>query len=339
MTVGVLIRVRVKAEFRERFLYATRLYAQQTRTEATKPRVEVLELDGDDDEFLVRELYPNERTVEEHARSEHARQWHAAASELADGPITARRVAVVVGEPSVWPLSQRAAALETSTMLPSSRREVVPAGAPSAAVPTPRPLHLPRLQVVVERVEVASARDGFLRGAPDLCLLAACYRIAGREPEVLGRAVYRFELGEAAPCQVLRHDRVLDLPVSVEEFPLRVYVAVLAFEENGGSDVRAAYQELSDPSSLFFWSSLQGEPNPIGLGQHAAQLQPNHCERVQSLSPYAAHDEATRDDTWVGAASGLVEFSERGQERLLRFHTHSDHAENDWLWEMSFRFD
>ena len=44
------------------------------------------------------------------------------------------------------------------------------------------------------------------------------------------------------------------------------------------------------------------------------------------------------DDTWVGAASGVIEFGTRAEERLLRYHTRSSDGRNDWLTELSFRF-
>jgi len=340
MTTGVLIELWIAGEYRERFLHATRLYALHTRNEATKPRIEVLELD-DGHSFLIRELYPHEAAIEFHSRTEHARGWLELMSTMVDGQVDARRISSLVSEPA--PLPPKPPALESEATLPSTRGEALGWGKPKSAKarnapPSPAPLHLPRLQAVVERVEVASAHDGLLRGAPDLCLLAACYRVDGVDIELLGRAIYRFELAECTPCEVLRRDRVLDLPVLVEHFPLRIYIVVVAFEENGGSDVRSTYQDLSDPSSLFLWSLRQDEPDPIGLGQHAAKLRVNHSEPVQTLRVNEAQGKPVQDDSWVGAASGLVEFSGQGEERLLRCHTRSRDGKNDWLWDLSFRF-
>ena len=340
MTIGVLIELRIERAYRERFLHATRLYALHTRKEATKPRVEILELD-DGHGFLIRELYPNEAAIEFHSSTEHARSWLELTSTIVDGRVVARRFSSLLSEPAPLARAPRPPALESATTLPSTRREALGWGKKKsrAALPLPpSPLHLPRLQAVVERVEVASAHDGFLRGAPDLCLLTACYRVDGVETEVLGRAIYRFELAQPTPCEVLRHDRVLDLPVLVEHFPLRIYVVVVAFEENGGSDVRSTYQDLGDPKSLFLWSLRQDEPNPIALGQHAAELRVNQSEPVQTLRVNEAQGESVQDDSWVGAASGLVEFSTEGEARLLRCHTRSRDGKNDWLWDLSFRF-
>jgi len=341
VSAGVLIELRIEDEYRERFLHATRLYALRTRNEPTKPRVEVLELDGEAG-FSIRELYPNEAAIEAHSRTEHARLWLEAIATFGVPNVTARRFSLVVHESALPTAAPKPPALETATTLPNTRSEAILWGKTKAtrmreASPRPSPLQLPRLQAVVERVEVASAQDGFLRGAPDLCLLAACYRVDASEAEVLGRAVYRFELGQSPPCEVVREDRVLDLPVLVEQFPLRIYVVVVAFEENGGSDVRSTYQDLSDPNSLFFWSALQDEPNPIALGQHAAELHANHCEPVQTLRVNERLGKPTDDDTWVGAASGLIEFSQAGEERLLRCHTRAADGKNDWLWDLSFR--
>jgi quinol monooxygenase YgiN len=341
MTTGVLIEVWIELEYRERFLHATRLYALHTRNEASKPKIEVLELD-DGHSFLIRESYPNEAAVGFHSRTEHARGWLELMSTLVDGPIAARRFSALVSESPPLPRAPKPPALEAATTLPSTRREAIGWGKASSAtardaLPSSQ-LQLPRLQAMVERVEVASAHDGFLRGAPDLCLLSACYRVVGVEIELLGRAIYRFELAEPTPCEVLRRDRVLDLPVLVEHFPLRIYVVVVAFEENGGSDVRSTYQDLSEPSSLLLWSLRQDEPNPIGLGQHAAQLRVNQSEPVQTLRVNEAQGKPVQDDSWVGAATGLVEFSGQGEERLLRCHTRSRDGRNDWLWDLGFRF-
>ncbi len=165
-----------------------------------------------------------------------------------------------------------------------------------------------------------------------------CYRIADGGVELLGRAVYRFELGQTAPCEVIRHDLVLDVRVLLGNAPLGVYVAVLAFEDNGGSDIRPAYQDLSDPAALFFWHSLQDDPTPITVVQHAAQLQPNYCERTQTLPAHGSHADAAHDGSWVGATSGRVEFRAPGEERLLRCHTRSQDDRNDRLWALSVRF-
>lgn len=344
MTNGVLIRLHVKREYRERFLLATRLYIRQSQNEAARPRLELLELEDDADlsirerhEFVLRESYSSRAMINAHARSEHTQRWLATVAEFADGPLTTQRFQPIA-EPPPLPRLPGPAALESATVLPRAHREATAGQSVSGATHSSRPLHLPRLQVVVERVEIASAHEGFLRGAPDLCLLVGCYRITDRDAELLGRAVYRFELGQTAPCEVIRQDRVLDLPVSLGNASLGVYVAILAFEENGGSDIRSAYQDLSDPASLFFWNSLQDDPTPITVMQHAAQLQPNHCERTQTLTTHGSHAATARDDSWVGAASGRVEFSAPGEERLLRCHTRSQDDRNDWLWELSFRF-
>ncbi len=344
MTNGVLIRLHVRREFRERFLLATRLYIRQSQNEAARPRLELLALeDGEDPllrerhEFVLRESHSNQATLNAHARTEHTRRWLTTVAEFIDGPLITQRFQPVV-EPPRLPYSPGPAVLESATQLPRAPREASADPSVGGGPHSSPPLHLPRLQVVVERLEIASAHEGFLHGAPDLCLLVGCYRITGGDAGLLGRAVYRFELGQRAPCEVVRHDRVLDLPVSLGNVPLGVYVAVLAFEENGGRDIRAAYQDLSDPASLFFWSSLQDDPTPITVVQHAAQLQPNHCERTQTLTAEGAHADTARDDSWVGAASGRVEFSAPGEERLLRCHTRSQDDRNDWLWELSFRF-
>ena len=46
---------------------------------------------------------------------------------------------------------------------------------------------------------------------------------------------------------------------------------------------------------------------------------------------------AAKDDTWVGAASGVVEFTNAAQESVLRYDTRSSDGRNDWLTDLSFR--
>ena len=71
---------------------------------------------------------------------------------------------------------------------------------------------------------------------------------------------------------------------------------------------------------------------------HATRLYALHTRNEATKPRIEAQGKPVQDDSWVGAASGLVEFSGQGEERLLRCHTRSRDGENDWLWELSFRF-
>lgn len=346
MSVGLLIELQVKQEYLQRFLHATRLYGQHTRNEAGRPRVEILKREAPLGAYLVREIFSNQASLDAHSASEHARAWLAAVSPFLDGELRWQRVALVLSEPPPLPRPARPPVLEASTSLPRTKTEAVKwrpfarnlDRLPGAARVPAAALHLPRLQVAVERIEIASVHDGFLRGAPEPCIVVGCYSLAETEALPLGRALYRFGLDGPAPCAIIPRERILDLPVLVERFPMRLYVLLLAFEENGGSDVRCSYQDLADPAAFFLWTSTQSEPDPLSIVDHGRALRENSCHRVQILRDGQPLDSAAQDDTWVGAASSVLEFKSPGQESVLRYYTRSADGRNDWLTELSFRF-
>lgn len=345
MSVGLLIELQVKHEYLDRFLHATRLYGQHTRHELGSPRVEILRLEAPLGAFVIREIFKSQAALEAHSGSTHALEWLAAVSPFLDGELRWQRVAPVLSEPPPLPRPPRPPVLEAATALPRTQTEAAkwrPFARSHDRVPSPAhapaaPLRLPRLQIAVERIEIASVHDGFLRGAPEPCILVGCYSLDDAGGVSLGRALYRFALDRPAPSAIAPRERILELPVLIERFPIRMCVLLLAFEENGGSDIRSAYQDLADPEAFFVWSSNQTEPDPLRMLDHAAALRPNHCDRVQILRDGEPLHAATDDDTWVGAASSAIEFIHPEQESVLRYHTRSADGRNDWLTELSFR--
>lgn len=346
MSVGLLIELRIKHEYLQRFLHATRLYGQRTRNEPGRPRVEILKCEAPLGGFVVREIFDSVAALDAHAAAAHTREWLTAVSPFLDGELRSQRVALVLSEPPPLPRPHRPPVLEASTSLPATKTAAIkwrPFAPGHDPIPSPThgpaaPLRLPRVQVAVERIEIASAHDGFLRGAPEPCILVGCYSVNDTETLSLGRALYRFALDRAAPCALAPRERILDLPMLSEGFPKRLYVLLLAFEENGGSDICLSYQNLVDPASFFVWSSNPSEPEPLRIHDHASTLRPNLCERVQLLRDGESLLAAAHDDAWVGAASSVIEFTQPDQEFVLRYHTGSADGRNDWLTELSFRF-
>jgi len=345
MSVGLLIELQVKHECLDRFLHATRLYGQHTRNELGSPRVEVLRLEAPLGAFVIREIFKSQAALEVHSSTAHAREWIAAVSPFLDGELRWQRAALVLSELPPLPRPPRPPVLEAATALPRTQTEAAKwrpfarshERAPSPAHAPAVPLRLPRLQIAVERIEIASVHDGFLRGAPEPCILVGCYSLDDAEAVSLGRAIYRFALDRPAPSAIAPRERILDLPVLIERFPIRICILLLAFEENGGSDIRSSYRDLADPGAFFVWSSNQMEPDPLPMRDHASLLRPNHCNRVQILRDGEPLHAAIDDDTWVGAVSSAIEFIRPEQESVLRYHTRSADGRNDWLTELSFR--
>ena len=346
MSIGVLTELRIKHEYLARFLLATRLYSHRTRCEAGRPCVEIFRCETPLGTFVIRETFCDQAGLEAHASSEHVREWLDTVSTFADGALRSQRVVSVLSEPPALLRKQRPAVLETATVHPPTYAETAPGITRSALnelrrgeppAPEVAPLSLPRLQINLERIEIANMHDGFLRGDPEPCVVVGCYQLNGSEAESIGRALYRFSLKRPVPCDLSPRQRLLDLPVMSEHFPLSVCVLLFAFEENGGSDIRAAYQDLAAPASFFVWSESQSDPEPVRIGQHAFGLRANHCESVQVLRDGEAPHRGTRDDSWVGAASGVIKFTAQAQEGLLRYHARSHDGRNDWLTELSFR--
>jgi len=197
-----------------------------------------------------------------------------------------------------------------------------------------RAVLLPRLRVVAQTIEVASAvEESWLDGEADPCLLVGAYILHGEQLRHAGRALYRFRPERKPPCELVRDDRILDVPVFYAQAPLEVLLLLLAVEENNGSDVRALYQDLAEPEALNLWRHDAREPRPLGLLEmlRARDFTTNVAERVKVLHQGSALSDRLSSDGWVGAAAARLELAGFGQSVGARFHTASEDRRNDWL--------
>jgi hypothetical protein len=151
----------------------------------------------------------------------------------------------------------------------------------------------------------------------------------------LGRAIYRFKLRKEAPCALILQDRLLDVPLPLEGFPVRVCLLICALEENGGTDIQAVYRDFGRPEQFMVWTASESEPEPKPL--HEFGHGPHASERVHVLCDGEQLSGSLGDDTWVGAACAVVEFKASGEHRIVNFHTASADRRNDWLSSVSLR--
>jgi hypothetical protein len=200
------------------------------------------------------------------------------------------------------------------------------------------PTRQPRVEIFLERMELAVARDAFLWGAPEPCLLAACYQLDSEQAVALGRAIYRVKFEGQSPCELKFGKRLLDLPVRADTFPARLCLLVCAIEENGGRDVQFVYRQLGAPEQLFLWKTTDREPEVQRLIDADRVVSVNRAASVNLLCDGSPLADSFSDDTWVGAACALVEFPAPDEERELNFDTSSEDSRNDWTSVWSLRF-
>lgn len=332
--VGLFVDVKIKPGCEAEFLAATRLYRFRTAQDAGTSHCDVLRSDGEQDGFVVYASFVDPAAVERHFASTFAKQWIEAVTSFLAAPIKVRRCPIAIRGAMPPPLPRPV--LESSSSLASfqaQRKRLVPHGVPVAK---PGPLRLPRLEVVVEEIDFAAASDGPLRGMPDPCFLLACYDLDG-QALLLGRALYRFTLEEAAPCSMRGTERLLDVAVPRHRLPFRCLFVLVAFEENGGRDVTRVYQELGRPEAFMLWGSEQALPNPLPLAEYAQSIQPGQAQRIQLLCHGTALQDSTTDDSWVGAGAALLELPQ-AEDSLLHFRVHSPDGKNDWTLRLSLRF-
>ncbi|MGC4094433.1 MAG: antibiotic biosynthesis monooxygenase [Polyangiaceae bacterium] len=337
-SVGVLVELRVKPEAEERFIVASRQLRLQSRNDGEVLRFELVKRPDEPCSFVLYVVFRNEAAAARHAAQPHTRVWVEELPSLTDS-VVSRRVSAVAIDPVPPPLPRplppmpvpppRRPALESATHLKSA---VPPPSAGRAA-----PLRLPRLEVVLERMEIATATDGFWRGSPEPCLVVACYQLGRGQVTTLGRAIYRFELAQSAPCALTLMERLLDLPVQFDKFPIELCVLVCALEENGGRDIQSVYRQLGAPEQFLLWRSADAEPEPRNLCDMARSVRSTQAEGVQVLTGGQLLQEPFEDDTWVGAACAVAGFTAVREERLLSFHTASGDGSNDWLSALSLR--
>lgn len=324
LSLCVFVQLRVRVEFEERFLVATRLFSVKARRHPEVRRIDFFKRSDVACTFVFQVTCTSERALESFMTAPTTSAWLQSIEGFLDAPISMRRVMPLSPEP-LPPIVRPPPlpVLETTRF--------------GRSTPNVAALLLPRLQIVLERVEIARTREtSLLAGTADPCIVVGCFTIDRSlfTETLIGRAIYRLKPAEQMPHAVVVGERLLDLPFQMEDLPRRVSLVLLAFEENGGSDVRTAYQALGEPEMLLAWTSREQEPNPLRIGQHAATLsdgKPIHF--VCDGKPFAD----STDDTWVGASLVVVELQNKHDERVVRCHTRSSDAGNDYFAELSLR--
>jgi autoinducer 2-degrading protein len=336
--LAVVVEAHVQPERVAEFLHATRIYRQLTRTELGSVRVDLVRAWDSPSAFLLYELYRSREAYEAHLAIEHTRFWESAVTGLVSAPLSIRHFQSDSVDPAPPQFPARRPRVESSAFRNSAAREQLgragqpPPLPPSTAADRGAPrLRLPRIRAELERLELASAHDGFLRGSPELCFVLAVYARQAGELVTLGRALYRLALRVNAPCVIECSELLFDVPIEILGLPAEVGVLMLAVEENGGKDVQGLYQELADPLAFRLWHCAEDVPEPADLSEWFEPGRPFAPARVQVLRESQAVAESLLDDTWVGASLGHFVLPARGHECVGRFHVASADGQNDWL--------
>lgn len=181
-----------------------------------------------------------------------------------------------------------------------------------------------RLRAQIEALEMARGHDGLLRGSPEPVVLLAAFHPDGG-PQAIARSIARFAPRgayplTAAPSAPVRLEGEVRAPPAGQGV-LRVVLAAIALEEDGGGDVADAYAALGDGRALSVWSEESVDPTPIVSVTEAG------VRRVHVLRDGADLRDRCRDDELIGAAVAVV--GARGGHRL-RLPFVSGDGLNDW---------
>ncbi|MBI2394565.1 MAG: hypothetical protein HYV09_33655 [Deltaproteobacteria bacterium] len=188
-----------------------------------------------------------------------------------------------------------------------------------------------RLRAQIEALEMARGHDGLLRGSPEPVVLLAAFRGSPAPegpdggPYAIARTIARFAPRgayplTAAPIAPARLEGELRCPPAGQGV-LRVVLAAIALEEDGGRDVADAYAALGDGRALSVWSEESVDPTPIGAVVEGG------VRRVHVLRDGVDLRDRCRDDELIGAVVAVV--TARGRDRL-RLPFVSEGGRNDW---------
>jgi len=190
------------------------------------------------------------------------------------------------------------------------------------------------LRVLLQRLELGAATETRpLAGRADPCLVSAAYLLGRETAEVLGRSLIRLDLAADAPCVIESQEVLIDARLFSEKPELTIGLLVIGLEENGGRDVRRAYQCLEVPEALRVWAPTASMPDPVTLAEFAesrgsAAL---NAQPVELLLSDQQLSQAFEDDAWVGAALHVFTISSESSEAIARFHLGTKPDANDWV--------
>ena len=182
----------------------------------------------------------------------------------------------------------------------------------------------------IERLEIASGHDGFLRGGPDPVLLVGVYITDGSSLRILGRSVHRFAARAPFPSNASADQSGLAVGV-LEVSTSFFYVGLaIAIEEDGGKDVQRLYGALEHHAKLTVWKADASEIEPLPLSSVARTppwYAPTPIELVVDGAPAA---ESCRSDKFIGAVCWAMPPRPDAPVSLYRLPFLAANRKNDW---------
>ncbi len=310
----------IRESSREAFLVLTRLYLQRMRREPGVVRGELLQrMEGPSTEYVLHEVFRSQQACAVHVAEAHTKQYAQAVHPLLTAQPLVVQFDVTACEPFFPPRPRG-----------KSRAAWERAGHDSAQWSP----DLPRMRVLLQRLELAAATEARpFAGRADPCLVSAAYVLSKGKVEVLGRSLIRLPLSTDAPCSLESKEALIDVRLGSDDGELTIVLLVIGLEENGGSDVRRAYQCLEVPDALRVWAPSSAVPDPIGLAEFAdnrANTMRN-AQPVELLLSEQLLSEAFDDDEWVGAALHVFTIGAALDDPITRFHLGAKPNENDWV--------
>lgn len=329
-----VVRFRVHGEMTPDLIRAVRVYQRRTRAEEGSVRCELCRSRSDASEYALLESFRDGHARTLHALAAHTLAFREVLSSAVVGAITEEELETVIADatPPALPVRLRPA-VESSSTHGTGLREATASAAPEQAAAT-----ISRLTVDVEAIEVAAARDHIPLRSPQPCVVLGAFVVDGGSSHGLGRSVYRFAPSSSLPGRLVGSQRLLDVPLLAARASLKVALATISVEENGGRDVQAIYQALADANDLEFWTQSEQCPSPVSLCELASSgAFRDTAQRVQVLRRAATLSDTLTDDTWAGAALGYFDLGAQRRDVLARFHTTSEDGKNDWLLTLRCR--
>ncbi len=188
------------------------------------------------------------------------------------------------------------------------------------------------IAIEVAALEVVAGFDGLLGGKPEPALVLGAYAVGRGQAVLLDRAMARFLPKGRFPLTVspVEPARLGARLVSQAE-DLHFVLLVLAFEEDGGKDVRAFYGALEHPHELSVFASTQTEVSPLAVGEiRAAKWPLDQATPVDLLAEGSPASSRCSDDTFIGASVLHLSTRRRPATSLYRLPFRTADRRNDW---------
>jgi len=192
-----------------------------------------------------------------------------------------------------------------------------------------------RVELTLEGFEMAAGADGFLRGAPEPCLLVGVFHVSQGRATTIGRSLTRLPAPSAFPERLEVKQELVRSTVhlAAESAPPGTFVMLaIALEEDSGRDVQSLYADLDYPERFAIWEDHTDVPEPRAIDELGA-MTPSSPPVAESVRVMRRDRDLASDlpaDDFVGSLLIRVDESPASRATQWRFRFRSSDGRNDW---------